>query len=543
MSENKNNKERSVEKFSDIPGYIASGVGSSRAAFENAIKQVTDLSKVRGLGWAGNLLTAAASGMKANYYYDKGDYFEAIGSAGEGFGSIIGGRLGAATAGGSVTAATGGAGAIVAPLAAGVGSYIGSEVFGYVFKRGAQFFYDPERTTKAVFEDLKAVPKLAGETAGFLTRQPTEALGAKLEELGQVTAPVLERNLKKLEEPITKTLNAGGEAFTENVAKPIEGAMTEVIGPATKATMENVIGPATENLTTKAIAPAVSNPIIWLGSKLKAFGDWINSKPSDSQNEDSKFSDTTIKSSQKIEIKNTNSKSNDASQNIDGPIESKENRIPEEKAANIAKGATKDILPDVSITDQITEYKHPEKDAYELTPSPLIPSGEKEPTVTQHTSLSPSFSYDSIYNNELNTTAKPNPKKDISDAGLESEGNIAQPHHQYGLTEASALTNIAPQSSAPESSPEQTNLLRQGNFAPALQADFTAAAGTGLGLGAGFNITINQSVSVGSGAEVQQVQAAMNEANTKAQNDWEGIVADLFRDQRRVEYGVTSGIA
>lgn len=91
--------------------------------------------------------------------------------------------------------------------------------------------------------------------------------------------------------------------------------------------------------------------------------------------------------------------------------------------------------------------------------------------------------------------------------------------------------------------PDKNTLLRQGNFAPALQADFAAANGTGLGMGAGFNITINQSVSVGSGAEVQQVQTAMNEANTKAQNDWEGIVANLFRDQRRVEYGATSGIA
>ena len=132
-------------------------------------------------------------------------------------------------------------------------------------------------------------------------------------------------------------------------------------------------------------------------------------------------------------------------------------------------------------------------------------------------------------------------RKNASQHTEQSEENSPQDSNVNQASEPQTYT--PPGSSAPESVPEQTSLLRQSNFAPALQADFTAAAGTGLGSGAGFNITINQSVSVGSSADVPQVQTAMNEANTKAQNDWEGIVANLFRDQRRVEYGATSGIA
>lgn len=132
-------------------------------------------------------------------------------------------------------------------------------------------------------------------------------------------------------------------------------------------------------------------------------------------------------------------------------------------------------------------------------------------------------------------------RKNASQHTEQSEENSPQDSNVNQASEPQTYT--PPGSSAPESVPEQTSLLRQSNFAPSLQADFTAAAGAGLGSGAGFNITINQSVSVGSSADVPQVQTAMNEANSKAQNDWEGIVANLFRDQRRVEYGATSGVA
>lgn len=548
MSDKDDSKERSAENFSSVPGRVASGNSTVFSGLEAFIKKDPALKKIKSLKVIGELLTAATATMEANYYRERGDTFNAIGAIGGGVGSITGSLLGGTLGG-----------AIGTPLGAMAGSYIGSEVLGYVGKRTAQFFYDPARTTNEVLEDVNHVVTSFSDTVSSTVDEYITPVIDTVNEYA--ISPILEN-------PVSKAIGSAAQSIYENTVSGFQNIISwfkddpeedkqnapnnkiqKKQGPGwydphgTKLyerhgkSKKEAIDDYYENQFPNQRLYSAESPIIGKGkspTSLLPRNSFIDNIQDDKLSADI---DDLLKEAKKSNLPSP------SSQELRSKSKYRLNPNDREPSSTKAKPALPKF-PTLAIPKTISTIDQTIKPSSSKDSDPTPSDKSFLQTVLPDGSLSDSVLVDNCRDaicdrNEKFGTCDDRPyiciRKSFSQNSEQGEEN--EPQAPNANQTYAPPTYAPPSSPAPGSAPGETSLLRPGNIAPAFNTDFSAAAGMGI------NININQSISVGAGADVQQVQTAMNEANSKAQNDWESIVADLFRDQRRVEYGATSGVA